>query len=125
MFVAKFETRKTLSAALVNRVNLSATLGLGGVSMAGGVTTRIVNITLLADAWEGSESPYSQVVEVENATEYSLVDLQPSVEQLEIFHDKDIAFTAENEDGVVTVFAVGDKPTQDYIIQATVTEVKV
>lgn len=84
---------------------------------------RVVDVNLYASAWVGSQSPYSQVVEVEGATRYSKVDLQPSVEQLDIFHDKDIAFSTENEDGVVTVFVVGDKPSIDYVIQATVTEV--
>ena len=31
----------------------------------------------------------------------------------------------ENEDGVVTVYAIGDKPTQDYTMQAQITEVEV
>lgn len=95
------------------------------VSSMGGSSVRVVDISLYANAWEGSASPYSQVVHIEDVTEYSKVDLQPSVEQLDIFHDKDIAFSAENDGGVVTVYAVGDKPTLDYTMQATVTEVVV
>lgn len=90
----------------------------------GAAATRVVQVTLLASAWTGAASRYSQVINVDRATKYSKVDLQPSVEQLEIFHDKDIAFTTENEDGVITAFAIGDKPTMSYTIQATVTEVK-
>lgn len=95
------------------------------VSTGGGSTTKVTEISLPANAWAGAKSPYSQIVEVEGATEYSKIDLQPSVEQLEIFHDKDVAFLTENEDGVITVFAVGDKPTMDYTIQATIMEVEV
>jgi hypothetical protein len=51
------------------------------------------------------------------------VDLQPNPEQLDIFHEKDLAFVTENEDGVVSIYCVGQVPTNDYIIQATVTEV--
>ena len=40
-----------------------------------------------------------------------------------IFHDKDLAFVTENEDGVVTVYSIGDKPTNDYTIQVSITEV--
>jgi hypothetical protein len=47
------------------------------------------------------------------------------VEQLAIFHSKDVAFVTENEDGVVTVFAIGDKPALDYTMQAQITEVAV
>lgn len=80
-------------------------------------------VTILASKWVGAASPYSQVVEVAGATENSQVDLTPSVDQLAIFHDKDLAFVTENDGGVVTVYAVGQKPTNDYTIQVTITEV--
>lgn len=86
---------------------------------------RIVDIKLLASAWEGEEDPYTQVVSIEGVTENTKVDLQPSADQLAIFHDKDLTFVTENDGGVVTVFAIGDKPTQDYTIQATLKEVVV
>lgn len=86
---------------------------------------RLTNVTLPASAWEGSGSLYSQMVTIDGITEYSKVDLLPSVEQLAIFHNKDVAFVTENEDGVVTVYAIGEKPTNDYVIQASVTEVAV
>lgn len=85
--------------------------------------SRATEITLFAAAWEGEESPYSQVVVIDGVTNNTKVDLQPSVEQLEIFHEKDIAFVTENDNGIVTVFVIGDKPTLDYTIQATLTEV--
>lgn len=86
---------------------------------------RIANITLTASKWAGSASPYSQVVSIANITANSQVDLTPSVEQLVIFHQKDLAFVTENENGVVTVYAIGDKPTANYTMQATITEVTV
>ena len=82
-------------------------------------------VTLYADRWRGEISPFSQVVEVAGATEHSQVDLTPSVEQLSIFHQKDLTFVTENEDGVVTVFAIGQKPENDYTIQVTITEVEI
>ena len=86
---------------------------------------KVSEITLLASAWVGDDSPYSQVVTIEKATKNSKIDLQPSVEQLALFHDKDLAFVTENDDGVITVYAVGDRPTRDYTIQVTITEVAV
>ena len=86
---------------------------------------RIANVTLLASAWKGSDNLHSQVVSIPGVTEYSKVDLLPSVEQLAIFHNKDVAFVTENEDGVVTVFVIGDKPILDYTMQAQITEVEV
>ena len=102
----------------------------GGISVAmegpfggSGSAVKLVDITLLASAWKGAESPFSQVVTVEDVSVNSMVNLHPSVEQLEIFHDKDLAFSTENDDGVVTVYAIGDKPTRDYTIQASIMEV--
>lgn len=80
-------------------------------------------IYLPASAWVGSGNIYSQVVYISGVTANSQVDLTPSVEQLAVFYDKSLALVAENEDGVVTVYAIGQKPEQDYEIQVTVTEV--
>lgn len=82
-------------------------------------------VVLKADAWVDEGTYYSQVIEIDGVTEFSQVDLKPSIEQLDIFHDKDLAFVTENEDGVVTVYALGDKPTNDYTIQVTISEVTV
>ena len=103
--------------------NIAEVSMAGPFSSGGGTSTKLTEITLLAANWKGAESPYSQVVEIDEVSVNSMVNLQPSVEQLEIFHDKDIAFTTENDGGVVTVYAIGDKPTGDYTIQATVMEV--
>lgn len=102
----------------------------GGISVkmegpfgSGGTAVKLTYINLLASNWKGGESPYSQVVTVEGVSVNSMVKLQESVEQSEIFRKKRIAFTTENDGGVVTAFAIGSKPTDDYIIQATIEEV--
>ena len=91
----------------------------------GSSSARIGYVTILASEWVGAASPYSQVVTVEGATENSQVDLTPSVEQLAIFYQKDLAFVTENDNGIVTVYAIGQKPENDYTIQVTITEVTV
>ena len=80
-------------------------------------------VELLADKWVGSENLYSQVVSIDGVTPYSQVDLTPGVEQLAVFYEKDLTFVTENDDGVVTVHAIGQKPTNDYTIQVTIKEV--
>lgn len=92
-------------------------------SVASGSASTIGQVTLRAAAWVGTRSPYSQVVNIKDVTENSQVDLKPSVEQLVIFHDKDLAFVSENDDGIVTIYAIGDKPQNDYTIQVSITEV--
>jgi hypothetical protein len=84
---------------------------------------RIAEINLLADKWDGANSLYSQIVDIPGVTEYSKVDITPSAEQLAVFRNKDLALVAENEGGVVTVYAIGQKLTNDYTMQVTITEV--
>ena len=85
-----------------------------------------ISVTIYADKWiQTTDNRWYQVVAVDNAviTPRSKVDLQPSSKQLAIFHEKDLAFVTENEDGVVSVYCVGQVPTNDYTIQATVMEI--
>jgi hypothetical protein len=82
------------------------------------------SVTLLESAWVGDGPAYSQVVEVIGATEHTKVDLQPTADQLAEFHHKVLAFVAENDNGVITVYSIGDKPTGDHTIQITKTEVE-
>ena len=88
-----------------------------------GSSARIADVTLYAEQWVGEGNQYSQIVQIAGVTENSQVDLTPSVEQLETFYRKDITFVTENMDGVITVYVIGQKPENDYIIQATITEV--
>lgn len=81
------------------------------------------SVTLLASAWVGEGNRHYQVVEVEGITLNTKVNLQPTLEQLEEFRNKELTFTTKNENGVVTVYAIGDKPTMDYTMQVTLTEV--
>ena len=88
-----------------------------------GSTATIGTVNLLAANWVGSGNLYSQVVSIEGVTKNSQVDLTPSVEQLVIFYEKDLAFVTEQGNGIVTVYAIGQKPENDYTIQVTITEV--
>jgi hypothetical protein len=94
-----------------------------------GVTYEVIpvvpatSVTLLAKSWVGSGTSYSQVVEVPGVTPTTKVDLQPTAEQLAEFHHKVLAFVAENDGGMVTIYAIGDKPANDHTIQITKTEV--
>ena len=86
-------------------------------------STRVSDVILVANKWVGENTLYSQTVDISGITENSQVNLTPSVQQLAIFHEKDLAFVTENDNGVVTVYCIGQKPVNDYIIQATIIEV--
>ena len=87
------------------------------------VYPKVTNITLLADKWVGDANPWSQVVVVNGVTTNSRVDLRATALQIVELQENDIAFIAENDDGNVTVYALGSRPTVDYILQAEITEV--
>lgn len=93
----------------------------------GSSTIGKASITLYANRWvQGkSENMWYQEVDVANATEYSKVDLQPDVEQMLIFYEKDLTFVTENDGGKITVYCIGQRPANDYTIQATITEVNI
>ena len=109
---------------LINNLNDNAVSKRSYVTIYGGAD----NWTAEAVTNEVGETVgyrYGQVVNVNNAviTPNSKVDLQVTSEQMVVFYEKDLAFVAENEDGVVTVYCVGNVPEHDYTIQAIVTEV--
>lgn len=86
-------------------------------------SARIAYVNLPASKWTGSGNLYSQVVSIAGITENSQVNLAPSVEQLAVFYEKDLTFVTENDGGVVTVYVIGQKPQNDYTIQADIVEV--
>ena len=87
----------------------------------GGTVEKVTEIVLSADNWYGGNGLWSQIVEVEEASPFSKIDLQPSADLLSALHST--ALMAENNDGRVTVYAVGEKPASELIVQATITEV--
>ena len=84
---------------------------------------RITTITLVEANWVGNSAPYSQVVEIPSATAVSKIDLQPTVSQIIELQNADIAFMAENLDGVITVYSFGGKPSANMTMQVMLTEV--
>jgi hypothetical protein len=84
---------------------------------------KISTISLPASGWTTATNIYSQVVTVSGATANSKVDIYPTPEQLVELQSAGIALVAVNEDGIVTVYALNNKPTSDYSIQVTLTEV--
>ena len=80
-------------------------------------------ISLPTSGWTKASNIYSQVVTVPGATENSKIDIYPTPEQLVDLQILGISLMAVNENGVVTVYALNNKPTSDYNMQVTLTEV--
>lgn len=85
--------------------------------------SKIRTIVLPADGWTGDTSPFSQVVDIEDVTKNSKIDLQPTTDILKYLNDEEISLTASNDSGVVYIYALNYKPTIDITIQASITEV--
>ena len=89
----------------------------------GGGSSKLTTISAPAASWKGATSPYSQVVQVDGISIASKVDLQLSLEYMEHLHDRVITFFTENDTGIVTLYAIGDRPDIDLEFQAVLTEV--
>ena len=86
---------------------------------------KVTYVTLTSSAWgvvSGEEDTYSQVVNISGVTDKTKVAIDFSLEQTLIFKEKNLAFVIENDNGVVTFYAVGQKPQNDYTLQITLSE---
>ena len=81
------------------------------------------SITLAAGGWSGS-GPYAQTAALAGLPAAALVNLQPTAEQLMLLQQQGVtALTAANQDGVLTVYALGAAPQDEPTLQVTVTPV--
>ena len=116
-----FSDGQVLTAAHLNYMEDGI---VNALAKSGSVAT-IGTVNLISADWVGDGHLFSQVVSIAGVTENSQVDLTPSVEQLLVFYEKDLTFVTENDNGVVTVFVIGQKPQNDYTIQVSMTVVMV
>lgn len=101
------------------------TLTINGKTYSISPVIPVAQVNLPVSGWRGDSSPYYQAVPLSGVTQYTKVDLQPTLAQIDLLHAMSTGFFAVNQDGAVTVYAVGNKPTQDFAIQVTLTEVEV
>lgn len=85
---------------------------------------KVTTITLTSN-WVGDASPYYQDIALSCVTETSIVDLQPTPEQLNSWQDDGIAFTTLSGNGTVRVYVAGGKPSSAISVQVRVQEVTV
>ena len=106
-------------------MGIMRTLTLNGVTYEVESSVPTANtVTLKAADWLGDTSPYSQVAAIDGVTSRTKVDLQPTMDQVDMLYAQSVGFFTVNEGGVVRVQAVGKKPTEDFTIQITMTEVE-
>lgn len=116
-------TEGTIKGTVANNMPISID---AIVKKAIGSINRKTFITLFADKWETiEERRHIQVIDVPTVTSESELRIDITPEQALIFSQKDITFIVGNDNGVVTVECIGQKPTNDYTIQLKITEVNI
>ena len=95
----------------------------GALTEAATNAPKLTNINILAGAWIGASHPYSQVVACNGVNANSKLDLQPTPIQIAALQDAEISLMLTNNNGVVTAWAIGNKPTSDYTMDVLITEV--
>jgi hypothetical protein len=95
--------------------------GTGG----GAAAPKLTSVTMLATNWSGDSNPWSQVIACNCVNVNSKLDLQPTPAQIVELQDSEISLMLTNNQGVVTAWAIGNKPTEDYTIDVLITEVTV
>lgn len=90
---------------------------------------RVITVELDVAKWEEvacETDPnlgyYKQSVTIDKTTKYSRLDLQPNADMLAEFQNLNLVFVTENNDGIITVYSIGDLPLKSYTMQATVIE---
>lgn len=89
------------------------------------ISAIITTITLPVANWRGDANPYYQTLASSLFTANSMVDLQPTPEQLATWQDDGLAFTTANDGGTVKVYVTGGLPSADITVQIKVQEVAV
>lgn len=87
------------------------------------VLPRVATISLPKAGWTGSAEPYSQKVTINTVTSTTKIDLQPTAQQIVNLQNAETTLMIENNGGVVTCYAIGNKPIVDYTIQVLLQEV--
>lgn len=123
-------TKTNIEAALADDPLEIAAGGTGAATAAAALTNlgaepkiKTASVTLAAASWSGSASPYTQTVSVSGATAKSRIDLNASAAVLAAAMDGGYGLVIGNNNGTVTVYAVGAKPTTAITVQVSITEV--
>lgn len=110
-----------MSVAFGTGNSFTATFAGPFSGIGGGGSGKAVTVTIPAAGWKNAVSPYQQVIAVEGLSMDSKVDFQLGSDNAAAFART--AMFAVNDSGVVTVYAIGDKPGKDLTLRAALTSV--
>ena len=84
---------------------------------------KIINITIPATSWVGT-GPYSQTLAINSATASTKLDIQADADTMATILSRGYCMSIKNDNGHITIHAIGTKPTIDLNVQLLLTEVK-
>lgn len=84
--------------------------------------TKIINTTISAASWVGT-GPYSQSLTIGSATASTKFDIQADVDTMSTILNNGYCMSIKNDNGLVTIYAIGTKPAVDLNVQLLSTEV--
>ena len=82
-----------------------------------GSIPKVATVKLEPSKWNGSKSPYSQVVNISGIPADYTGTVRLTPEQAENFRGKDVAFMVGNKNGIITVYCIGQKLTGYYDVE--------
>lgn len=113
------------------------TTSVNGVQQVGGNITltasdigaqsenRLSTVTLAVNSWTENGSNFSQIISISGIGINDKIDVQPNGNVInQMLNDGVVAIYFGNENGVVTAYSVGAKPTADLTVQVTLSEVR-
>lgn len=82
-----------------------------------------VAVTLPESKWTG-DGKYEQLIEIDSVTPNSKIDIQVGADAMNSIVSGNYRLLLGNNNGTITAYAVGAKPSTDLTIQLTITEVE-
>lgn len=80
--------------------------------------SKVRTVSLPLETWTGGDGTWSQVVTIDGATENSKIEIQPTAS----LQDSGTSLVAENNAGVITIYAMNSLPTINLEVQVVLTE---
>ena len=99
------------------------TVQLAGPFGSAGTVAKLTQVNLPAAGWKGAISPYFQNVVIDGISENAMVTLQVEGELIAHLGESGTALSIDNDGGITTAYAIGEKPTIDLTVQVCLLEV--
>lgn len=99
------------------------TVQLAGPFGSAGTVAKLTQVNLPAAGWKGAISPYFQNVVIDGISENAMVTMQPEGELIAYLGENGTALSIDNDGGITTAYAIGEKPTIDLTVQVCLLEV--